>query len=54
MLHSADGVQQGDPLGPLLFTLVLHKLVMTLDAELGADLLSNVWFLDDGVLRGPL
>ena len=32
----------GDPLGPLLFALVLHKLVMKLDAELGADLLLNV------------
>ena len=39
VLHSEDGVQQGDPLGPLLFALVLHKLVMKLDAELGADLL---------------
>ena len=53
VLHSADGVQQGDPLGPLLFALVLHKLVMKLDAELGADLLLNVWFLDDGALCGP-
>ena len=47
------GVQQGDPLGPLLFAVVLHKLVMKLDAELGADLLLNVWFLDDCVLCGP-
>ena len=27
--------------------------MMKLDAELGADLLLNVWFLDDGVLCGP-
>ena len=53
VLQSADGVQQGDPLGPLLFALVLHKLVMKLDTELGADLLLNVWFLDDGALCGP-
>ena len=44
MLHSADGVQQGDPIGPVLFALVLHKLVKKLDAEFGAGSLLNVWF----------
>ena len=30
--------------------MVLHELVMTLDAELGVDLhvFLNVWFMDDG------
>ncbi|XP_055334990.1 uncharacterized protein LOC129586034 [Paramacrobiotus metropolitanus] len=45
-LSSESGVQQGDPLGPLLFCLVLHLLVITLTTEL------NAWFLDDGTLGG--
>ena len=39
------GVQQGNPLGPLLFVFALHKLVINLGTELGEDLLLNVWFL---------
>ena len=32
-ISSESGVQQGDPLGFLLFALVLHKLVASLEAE---------------------
>ena len=32
-ISSESGVQQGDPLGPLLFALVLQKLVSSLDAD---------------------
>ena len=48
-LSSEAGVQQGDPLGPLFFALVLHKVVSAIDAD---DLLFQAWFLDDGVLAG--
>ena len=47
ILHSAEGVQQGDPLGPLLFCLVIHPLVLQLESEL------RVFYLDDGTLGGP-
>ena len=41
-------MQQGDPLGPLLFCLVIHDLVQQLQSEF------NVFFLDDGTLVGSL
>ena len=48
---SAAGVQQGDPLGPLLFAIVLHSLVLELKEEF-SDMKLNFWFLDDGTLVG--
>eukprot|EP00731_Ephydatia_muelleri_P036720 Em0311g4a len=52
-LCSELGVQQGDPLGPLLFSLVLQKLEASIDADDECiDLLLHAWYLDDGVLAG--
>jgi len=51
-LVSAEGVQQGDPLGPLLFALVLHKAVTLRLASAIPTLFLNCWFLDDGVIAG--
>ena len=53
-LGSEQGIQQEDPLGPLLFSLVLHKLVGSIapDSE-SSELLFNVWYLDNGTLAGP-
>eukprot|EP00731_Ephydatia_muelleri_P023127 Em0015g710a len=44
-----SGVQQGDPLGPMLFALVLHKLVSNIEADDDCINLSfNAWYLDEG------
>ncbi|KAL5491741.1 hypothetical protein EMCRGX_G017093 [Ephydatia muelleri] len=52
-ISSQSGVQQGDPLGPMLFALVLHKLVSSIEADDDCINLSfNAWYLDDGILAG--
>jgi len=48
---SCAGVQQGDPLGPLLFSLVLNKLILMIK-EKCKNLVINSWYLDDGILVG--
>ena len=50
-LISQSGVQQGDPLGPILFALVFQKLISTIDAyDECLNLLLQAWYFDDGVL----
>ena len=44
ILHSTEGVQQGDPLGPLLYCLAIHPLMQQLKSEF------CVFYLDDGTL----
>ena len=52
-LISASGVQQGDPLGPLLFALVLHCTILKISADPQCkEMLLNCWYLDDGALAG--
>ena len=47
-LQSSEGVQQGDPLGPLLFCLALQPLIDSCRSEL------NLWYLDDGTIGGDV
>ena len=48
-LSSSEGTQQGDPLGPALFSMVL-KLVTDRIISICKELDLNVWYLDDGVI----
>ena len=48
VIISSEGVQQGDPLGPLLFCLAIHDLVAAIQTEF------SVFYLDDGTLSGPV
>lgn len=50
ILLSTQGVQQGDPLGPLLFALALHPIALKIAAECTLDL--HAWYLDDGTIAG--
>ena len=43
-IQSTEGVQQGDPLGPLLFCFTIHPLVSQLKSEL------CILYLDDGTI----
>ena len=40
-ISSSTGVQQGDPLGPLLFALAIDEITRSVSSPL------NVWYLDD-------
>ncbi|GJT72809.1 hypothetical protein Tco_1032095 [Tanacetum coccineum] len=45
-----SGVQQEDPLGPLLFALALHPLVHAINQS--CELTLQDWYLDDGTING--
>ena len=52
-LTSETGCNKADPLGPLFFALVLHRIVSFIDADDDClSLLYQAWYLDDGVLAG--
>ena len=48
VIPSEEGVKQGDPLGPLLFCLTIHPMVLQLRSDF------KVFYLDDSTLGGSL
>lgn len=48
---SSAGVQQGDPLGPLLFALTLRELLSSFTPS--REMKLQLWYLDDGTIVGP-
>ena len=49
-LLASSGVQPGDPLGPLLFSLVILQFIDAVNLRDFVEL--NLWYLDDGTLVG--
>ena len=49
LLSSAQGVQQGSPMGPLFFNVAIHQAISNMPPELAC----NTWYMDDGTLVGP-
>ena len=43
-IPSLLGAQQGDPLGPALFSMAIHHIVVAMETEF------NLWYLDDATL----
>jgi hypothetical protein len=50
-IPSNDGAQQGDPLGPFLFSLTLHPIIKSLK-DIISNLKLNAWYMDDGTIAG--
>ena len=48
IVESREGVQQGDPLGPFLFSLGIMDIIKSMNTEL------NCWYLDDGTIAGDV
>jgi hypothetical protein len=44
LISSFVGAQQGDPCGPMIFSLAIQPIILSLDSQM------NIWYLDDGTL----
>jgi hypothetical protein len=44
LISSSVGAQQGDPCGPMIFSLAIQSIILSLDSQM------NIWYLHDGTL----
>jgi hypothetical protein len=44
LISSSVGAQQGDPCGPMIFSLAIQPIILSLVSQM------NIWYLDDGTL----
>jgi hypothetical protein len=44
LISSSVGAQQRDTCGPMIFSLTIQPIILSLDSQL------NIWYLDDGIL----
>jgi hypothetical protein len=44
LISSSVGAQQGDPCDPMIFSLAIQPIILSLDSQL------NIWYLGDGIL----
>ena len=51
IIESQSGTQQGDPLGPLFFCLLLRRVSAEI-CHRWPDLKLHIWYLDDGTIIG--
>ena len=51
IIRSKEGCQQGDPLGPLCFSLVIQDIIVAI-SKACPNLALNLWYLDDGIIAG--
>ena len=51
VISSSSGVQQGDPAGPVLFSMALDSCLATARQTFSRDVL-DLWYTDDGILLG--
>ena len=48
LIWSNSGVQQGNPLDPLLFSLAIHDIASSMKSDF------NVWYLEDATIAGDV
>lgn len=53
-IRSTTGAQQGDPLSPFLFCLVVHKLLEELKEIPDLAHITQAWYIDDSAIFGDL